>query len=88
MRPNLRTTALEALAAVAVLTCFLGPSVAVAILVAVLAGSLAGGFLMARHGVKEGRKTGIPFGPYLALGGVVALLVGPTVLHWYLHTGL
>jgi leader peptidase (prepilin peptidase) / N-methyltransferase len=71
-----------------VLGLFLGPPVAVAILVAVLAGSLVGGFVMARRGVREGRKTSIPFGPYLALGGVVALLVGPAVLHWYLHTGL
>ena len=71
-----------------VLGLFLGPSVAVAILVAVLAGSLAGGFVMARRGVKEGRKTGIPFGPYLALGGVAALLVGPSIIHWYLHAGL
>ena len=71
-----------------VLGLFLGASVAVAILVAVVAGSLVGGFLLARLGVKEGRKTGIPFGPYLALGGVVALLVGPSVLHWYLHAGL
>jgi leader peptidase (prepilin peptidase)/N-methyltransferase len=71
-----------------VLGLFLGPSVAVAIMIAVVAGSLVGGFLMARLGVKEGRKTGIPFGPYLALGGVVALLVGPAVLHWYLHAGL
>lgn len=71
-----------------VLGLFLGPSVAVAILVAVLAGSVVGGFLMARLGVKAGRKTGIPFGPYLAVGGVVALLVGPAVLHWYLHAGL
>jgi leader peptidase (prepilin peptidase)/N-methyltransferase len=71
-----------------VLGLFLGPSVAVAILIAVLAGSLAGGVVMARRGVKEGRKTGIPFGPYLAFGGVVALLVGPAVLHWYLHAGL
>ena len=71
-----------------VLGLFLGPSVAVAILVAVLAGSLAGGLVIARRGVKAGRKTGIPFGPYLALGGVVALLAGPTVLHWYLHSGL
>jgi leader peptidase (prepilin peptidase)/N-methyltransferase len=71
-----------------VLGLFLGPSVAVAILVAVLAGSLAGGLVMARRGVKEGRKMGIPFGPFLALGGVVALLAGPTIIHWYLHTGL
>lgn len=71
-----------------VLGLFLGRSVAVAILVAVLAGSVAGGLVMARRGVKEGRKTGIPFGPFLALGGVVALLVGPQLVHWYLHTGL
>jgi leader peptidase (prepilin peptidase)/N-methyltransferase len=70
-----------------VLGLFLGRSVAVAILVAVLAGSVAGTLVVARRGVKEGRKTGIPFGPYLALGGVVALLVGPTIVHWYLHTG-
>ncbi len=71
-----------------VLGLFLGPSVAVAVLVAVLAGSLTGGVLLARHGIKKGRKAGIPFGPYLALGGVVALFVGPAVIHWYLHGGL
>jgi len=54
----------------------------------VLVGSLAGALVMARRGVREGRKTGIPFGPFLALGGVVALLAGPTIIHWYLHTGL
>lgn len=71
-----------------VLGLFLGSSVAVAILVAVLAGSVAGALVMVRRGVKEGRKTGIPFGPFLALGGVVALLAGPAIVHWYLHTGL
>jgi leader peptidase (prepilin peptidase)/N-methyltransferase len=71
-----------------VLGLFLGRSVAVAILVAVLAGSVVGGLVMARRGVKEGRKTGIPFGPFLALGGVVAVLAGPAIVHWYLHSGL
>ena len=32
------------------------------------------------------RKTTLPFGPFLALGGVVALLVGPPIVHWYLHS--
>jgi leader peptidase (prepilin peptidase)/N-methyltransferase len=43
---------------------------------------------MARLGVEKGRKTAVPFGPFLALGGVVAILVGPQIVHWYLHAGL
>jgi leader peptidase (prepilin peptidase) / N-methyltransferase len=70
----------------AVLGLFLGRSVAVALLIAVLAGTVVGGFIMARRGVAEGRKTAVPFGPFLALGGVVALLAGPPIVHWYLHT--
>jgi leader peptidase (prepilin peptidase)/N-methyltransferase len=70
----------------AVLGLFLGREVAIAVLVAVLAGTLVGSFIMARRGVSEGRKTAVPFGPFLALGGVVALLVGPAIVHWYLHT--
>lgn len=72
----------------AVLGLFLGRSVAVAILAAVLIGTVVGAAVMARVGVQEGRKTKVPFGPFLALGGVIALLAGPAILHWYLHTGL
>jgi leader peptidase (prepilin peptidase)/N-methyltransferase len=71
-----------------VLGLFLGRSVGVAILVALLAGSLAGVAVMAKLGVEKGRKTAVPFGPFLALGGVVALLVGPQIVHWYLQAGL
>ena len=42
--------------------------------------------IMARVGVKDGRKTAVPFGPFLALGGVVAIFAGPSIVHWYLHT--
>ena len=65
---------------------FLGRDVTVALLAAFLAGSLVGVAVMLRKGVAEGRKTAVPFGPFLALGGLVALLAGPVLVHWYLHT--
>jgi leader peptidase (prepilin peptidase)/N-methyltransferase len=72
----------------AVLGLFLGRSVAVAILGGVLIGALVGGLVMARLGVAQGRKTAVPFGPFLALGGIIALLAGPDIVHWYLHSGI
>jgi len=71
-----------------VLGLFLGRSVAVAILAGVLAGTLVGAALMARVGIEQGRKTAVPFGPFLAFGGIVGLLAGPAIMHWYLHAGL
>jgi leader peptidase (prepilin peptidase) / N-methyltransferase len=68
-----------------VLGLFLGREVGVAILVAVIAGTVVGAAVMARLGVQRGRKTAVPFGPFLALGGVVALLAGGPIVHWYLH---
>jgi leader peptidase (prepilin peptidase) / N-methyltransferase len=65
---------------------FLGREVAVALLVALVVGSLVGVAVMARTGVAAGRKTAIPFGPFLALGGVVAVLAGPAIVDWYLST--
>jgi leader peptidase (prepilin peptidase) / N-methyltransferase len=70
----------------AVLGLFLGASVAVALFVGVLAGTIVGAAVMARRGVAAGRKTAVPFGPFLAFGAIVALLVGPSLIHWYLHT--
>jgi leader peptidase (prepilin peptidase)/N-methyltransferase len=70
----------------AVLGLFLGRSVAVAMLAGVLAGTIVGVAVMARRGVGEGRKTAVPFGPFLAFGGVLAVLAGPSLVHWYLHS--
>lgn len=62
---------------------FLGRAVAPALLVALLFGSLVGLALIARHGASA-RKMAIPFGPFLALGGVVAMLVGDQLINLYL----
>jgi leader peptidase (prepilin peptidase)/N-methyltransferase len=72
----------------AVLGLFLGRSVAVALLAGVLAGTFVGAAVMARVGVEKGRKTAVPFGPFLALGGLIGLFAGPAIIHWYLHAGL
>jgi leader peptidase (prepilin peptidase)/N-methyltransferase len=69
----------------AVLGLYLGREVAVAILVGVALGAIVGAVVMARKGVKDGRKTAVPFGPFLAVGGIVALLAGPAIVHWYLN---
>lgn len=62
---------------------FLGSAVIPAILIALLAGVLVGGVVIARVGVSKGRKTAVPFGPFLALGALVALFAGHPILHWY-----
>jgi leader peptidase (prepilin peptidase) / N-methyltransferase len=64
---------------------FLGRNVGPAILVALLAGSLVGLAMIARDGAGA-RKKAIPFGPFLALGGVVGLLFGDQMVDWYLST--
>ena len=40
--------------------------------------------LLLRHG-SGARKMALPLGPFLALGGVVALFAGHPILHAYLH---
>jgi leader peptidase (prepilin peptidase) / N-methyltransferase len=62
---------------------FLGRAVAPAILAALLAGSIVGLALIARHGARA-RKMAIPFGPFLALGGVVGMLAGDELIDLYL----
>jgi leader peptidase (prepilin peptidase)/N-methyltransferase len=55
---------------------FLGRPVALALLLALLGSIVAGIVLSRRLGVAKARKTGLPFGPYLAVGGVIAALAG------------
>jgi leader peptidase (prepilin peptidase) / N-methyltransferase len=70
----------------AVMGLFLGRDVGAAMLVALVAGSVVGAAIIARKGAAEGRKTAIPFGPYLAFGGLVGLFAGGAVVDWYLNT--
>jgi len=62
----------------AMLGFFLGQAVLVALFLGFLLGALTGILLMAA-GVKK-RKSRIPFGPFLAAGGVIALLYGDRLL--------
>jgi leader peptidase (prepilin peptidase) / N-methyltransferase len=69
----------------AVMGLVLGRSVAPALLVALVAGTLVGVGVMAKRGVAQGRRTTIPFGPFLALGGLVGVFAGPALVDAYLH---
>ncbi len=68
----------------AVLGLFLGRAVGPAMLVALVAGVVVGVAIMQRVGVDAGRKTKVPFGPFLALGGVVAIYAGNAIVSSYL----
>jgi leader peptidase (prepilin peptidase) / N-methyltransferase len=65
---------------------FLGRAVGPAMFVALVSGTLVGAIIIARVGAARGRKTAIPFGPYLALGGLVGLFAGDALVDWYLDT--
>jgi leader peptidase (prepilin peptidase)/N-methyltransferase len=67
---------------------YLGRAVAPAMLIAMLAGTVIGAAIIARKGAKEGRKTAVPFGPFLALGAIIGLFVGDDIADWYSDTYL
>jgi leader peptidase (prepilin peptidase) / N-methyltransferase len=69
----------------AVMGLYLGRSVAPALLIGFAAGSIFGLAMIARHGAAA-RKQAVPFGPFLALGGVIGLLAGEQIVDWYLST--
>jgi leader peptidase (prepilin peptidase)/N-methyltransferase len=71
-----------------VMGLFLGAEVAPAMLMGMLLGTLAGAAVMARKGVREGRKTKVPFGPFLVAGGLFGLLAGAPVVDWYVQNFL
>lgn len=64
------------------LGAMLGRTVSVAMLLGLLAAFVPAVYLLVRHGAAA-RKAKIPFGPFLALGGVAALFWGPQLLLSY-----
>ncbi|MCW3032638.1 MAG: leader peptidase (prepilin peptidase) / N-methyltransferase [Solirubrobacteraceae bacterium] len=68
-----------------VMGLFLGSAVAPALLIALLAGTLVGAVIIARKGASAGRKTAVPFGPFLALGAIVAVFAGHPLVHVYVN---
>jgi leader peptidase (prepilin peptidase)/N-methyltransferase len=61
---------------------YLGLSIIPALLAAFLSGSVVGVYIIAREGA-AGRKKAVPFGVFLALGGIVGVLVGPELIDAY-----
>jgi len=59
-----------------------GWTVPVALMGGMIAALVPSVYLLVKHG-PAARKKGIPFAPFLALGGVTALFVGHAVLAWY-----
>jgi leader peptidase (prepilin peptidase) / N-methyltransferase len=72
---------------VGVMGLYLGRAVAPALLIGFAAGALVGLTMIARRGAGA-RKEAIPFGPFLALGGVAGLWYGDAIVDWYLDTFL
>jgi leader peptidase (prepilin peptidase)/N-methyltransferase len=70
-----------------VMGLYLGVSVAPGMLIAFLTGSVVGVAIMLRHGAGA-RKKGVPFAPFLAVGGLAALLAGPELIDLYTRTFL
>ena len=64
------------------LGAFLGPYAALAVFLGALCGALVGGVLMALG--KMGRRSPLPFGAFMALGGILALFMGPELWGFYM----
>jgi leader peptidase (prepilin peptidase) / N-methyltransferase len=69
-----------------VLGLYLGRAVAPAVFIALIGGVVIGAAVIARKGAKEGRKTAVPFGPFLSIGGLIAFFVGDALVDAYLDT--
>ena len=65
------------------LGAFLGPYAALAVFLGALIGAITGGLLMAAG--KVHRRSALPFGLFMALGGIIALFAGPQLWELYMN---
>jgi len=68
-----------------VMGLLLGSAVAPAIFIALVSGVLLGAVIIARKGAHEGRKTAVPFGPFLAFGALVGVFAGQPLVDLYVN---
>ena len=72
------------------LTALLGAGLGISVIVAMFVGFFVAfvpaAVLFAQRG-REARKSAIPLGPFLAVGGVIALFWGDAILDWYRELG-
>jgi len=62
---------------------FLGPYAALAVFLGALIGAVTGGLLMAAG--KMQRRSALPFGLFMAVGGIISLFVGPQLWDLYMN---
>jgi leader peptidase (prepilin peptidase)/N-methyltransferase len=66
-----------------VMGLYLGKLVIPALFIAFIVGTVVGIVLVVRHGARS-RKVGVPFAPFMAFGGLVAMLFGQQLIDFYL----
>jgi leader peptidase (prepilin peptidase)/N-methyltransferase len=62
---------------------YLGRLVIPALAIAFVVGTVVGVVLVVKHGARS-RKVGVPFAPFMAFGGLVAMLAGQQLIDFYL----
>ena len=68
----------------AMMGAFLGwKGVLFTIMASSLVGTLVGVIMMLRAG--KGMKMALPYGPFLAIGAILYLFLGPQIIHWYFN---
>jgi len=65
------------------LGAFLGPYAALAVFLGALLGAVTGGLLMAAG--KMQRRSALPFGLFMAVGGIISLFIGPQLWDLYMN---
>ena len=63
---------------------YLGRAVGPALFAALILGVVVGALIIARKGAAAGRKTAVPFGPFLAIGGLLGFFFGEGLANDYL----